>query len=95
MELGFRLKADVITFVFCKVLLSTIYQVVLALISIQLVPVVCGVIDSSLVPMQPSWDVGSTCRGWILAYLGMSWQWLPGGRLDWDPDLYTALARKR
>jgi hypothetical protein len=50
MELGFRLKADVILFAFCKVLLSTIYQVVLALIYVPLVPVVCGVTDSSLVP---------------------------------------------
>jgi hypothetical protein len=49
-ELGLRLKADVITFSFCKVLLSTIYQAVLALICVPLVPVVCGVIDSSLVP---------------------------------------------
>jgi hypothetical protein len=38
------------TFAFCKVLLSTIYQAVLALICVPLVPVVCGVIDSSLVP---------------------------------------------
>jgi hypothetical protein len=38
------------TFAFCQVLLSTIYQVVLALIYVPLVPVVCGVIDSSLVP---------------------------------------------
>jgi hypothetical protein len=50
MELGLRLKADVITFAFCKVLLSTIYQAVLALICVPLVPVVCGVTDSSLVP---------------------------------------------
>jgi hypothetical protein len=38
------------TFAFCKVLLSTIYQAVLALICVPLVPVVCGVTDSSLVP---------------------------------------------
>jgi hypothetical protein len=50
MDLGLRLKADVITFSFCKVLLSTIYQAVLALINVPLVPVVCGVTDSSLVP---------------------------------------------
>jgi hypothetical protein len=37
-------------FCFCKVLLSTIYQAVLALICLPLVPVVCGVTDSSLVP---------------------------------------------
>jgi hypothetical protein len=49
-ELGLRLKADAITFSFCKVLLSTIYQAVLALICVPLVPVVCGVTDSSLVP---------------------------------------------
>jgi hypothetical protein len=36
------------TFAFCKVLLSTIYQAVLALIYVPLVPVVCGVTDSSL-----------------------------------------------
>ena len=36
------------TFAFCKVLLSTIYQA-LALICVPLVPVVCGVTDSSLV----------------------------------------------
>jgi hypothetical protein len=50
MELGLRLKADVITFAFCKVLLSTIYQAVLVLICVPLVLVVCGVTDSSLVP---------------------------------------------
>jgi hypothetical protein len=50
MGLGLRLKVDVITFAFCKVLLSTIYQAVLALICVPLVPVVCGVTDSSLVP---------------------------------------------
>jgi hypothetical protein len=50
MELGLRLKADVITFVFCKVLLSIIYQAVLALICVPFVPIVCGVTDSSLVP---------------------------------------------
>jgi hypothetical protein len=38
------------TFAFCKVLLSTIYQAVLALIYVPLVHVVCGVTDSSLVP---------------------------------------------
>jgi hypothetical protein len=41
------------TFAFCKVLLSTIYQVVLALICVPLVPVACGVTDSSLVPGPP------------------------------------------
>jgi hypothetical protein len=50
MELGLHLKADVITFAFCKVLLSTIYQAVLVLICVPLVPVVCGVTDSFLVP---------------------------------------------
>jgi hypothetical protein len=50
MELGLCLKAYVITFAFCKVLLSTIYQAVLALICVPLVPVACGVTDSSLVP---------------------------------------------
>jgi hypothetical protein len=38
------------TFAFCKVLLSTIYQAVLALICIPHFPVVCDVVDSSLVP---------------------------------------------
>jgi hypothetical protein len=41
------------TFAFCKVLLSTIYQAALALICVPLVPVVCGVTDSSLVPAPP------------------------------------------
>jgi hypothetical protein len=50
MELGPRLKADVIA---CKVLLSTIYQAVLALICILLVPVVCGVANSFLTPGPP------------------------------------------
>ena len=50
MELGLRLKVGVITFAFCNLLLSTIYQAVLALICVPLVPVVCGVTDSSLVP---------------------------------------------
>jgi hypothetical protein len=53
MELEFRLKADVILFAFCKVLLSTIYQAVLALICVPLVPVVCGITDSSLVLAPP------------------------------------------
>jgi hypothetical protein len=53
MELEFCLKADVILFAFCKVLLSTIYQAVLALICVPLVPVVCGVTDSSLVLGPP------------------------------------------
>jgi hypothetical protein len=53
MELGLRLKADVILLFFCKVLLSTIYQAVLARICVPLVPVVCGVTDSSLVPAPP------------------------------------------
>jgi hypothetical protein len=38
------------TFAFCKVLLSTIYQAVLALICVPPVPAVCDVVDSSLVP---------------------------------------------
>jgi hypothetical protein len=38
------------TFAFCKVLLSTIYQAVLALIYVPLVPVARGVTYSSLVP---------------------------------------------
>jgi hypothetical protein len=38
------------TFAFCKVLLSTIYPAVLALICVPLVPVACGVTNSSLVP---------------------------------------------
>jgi hypothetical protein len=50
MELGLCLKADVITFAFCQVFLSTIYQAVLALICVPLVPVVCSFTDSSLVP---------------------------------------------
>jgi hypothetical protein len=54
MELGPRLKADVITFAFCKVLLSTIYRAVLALIcSILLVPIVCGIADSFLILGPP------------------------------------------
>jgi hypothetical protein len=53
MELRLRLKADVITFVFVRYFLSTIYQVVLALICVPLVPVVCDVVDSSLVLGPP------------------------------------------
>jgi hypothetical protein len=53
MELEFRLKADVILFAFCKVLLSNIYQAVLALIYVPLVPIVCGITDSSLVLGPP------------------------------------------
>jgi hypothetical protein len=61
MELGLRLKANVITYVFCEVPLSTIYQAVLSLICVPLVPVMCGVTDSSLAPMcPPPWDVGSS-----------------------------------
>jgi hypothetical protein len=40
-------------FAFCKVLLTTIYQAVLALICVPPVPVVCDVVDSSLVPSPP------------------------------------------
>jgi hypothetical protein len=68
------------TFAFCKVVLSTIYQAVLALICVPLVPVVCGVTDSSLVPGPR--DVGSIRRGCRPAYLRKSWQWPPGGSLD-------------
>jgi hypothetical protein len=67
MELGLRLKADVIIFTFVMYFLGTIYQVVLALFCIPPVPVVCDVVDSSLV-LGP-WDAGSMCRGWIPAYL--------------------------
>jgi hypothetical protein len=80
------------TFAFCKVLLSTIYQAVLALICVPLVPVVCGVTDSSLVPAP--WDVGSICRGCRPAYLRKSWRWPLGGSLDWDLGLHTASARE-
>jgi hypothetical protein len=41
------------TFAFCKVLLSTMYQAVLALICVPPVLVVCDVVDSSLVPGPP------------------------------------------
>jgi hypothetical protein len=37
------------TFAFCTILLSTIYQAVLALICVPHVPDVCDVVDSSLV----------------------------------------------
>jgi hypothetical protein len=47
------LKGGCNTFAFCKVLLSTIYQAVLAFICVPLVPIVCGVTDSSLVPSPP------------------------------------------
>jgi hypothetical protein len=53
MELGLRLKADVITFAFVRYFLSTIYQAVLALICILFVPIVCGIADSSLVLGPP------------------------------------------
>jgi hypothetical protein len=50
MELGFRLKADVILLLFVRYFLSTTYQAVLALICVPPVPAVCDVVDSSLVP---------------------------------------------
>jgi hypothetical protein len=53
MELGLRLKANVITFVFVRYFLSTTYQAVLALIYVPPVPVVCEVVDSSLVLGPP------------------------------------------
>jgi hypothetical protein len=68
MDLGLRLKADVITFSFCKVLLSTIYQAVLALINVPLVPVVLWCYRL-LLGTWPPWNVGSTCRDWMPAYL--------------------------
>jgi hypothetical protein len=40
------------------------------------------------------WDVGSTCRGWIPAYL-KELATTTGGSLDWDLDLNTASARER
>jgi hypothetical protein len=52
-ELGLRLKEDVILLIFVRYFLSTIYQALLALICVPLVPVVCGVTDSSLVPSPP------------------------------------------
>jgi hypothetical protein len=51
-------------------------------------------------PRARDWAVGfgggeeAHYLGWIPVYLGMSWQWPPGGRLDWDPDLHTASARE-
>jgi hypothetical protein len=72
--------------------LGTTYRAVLALICILFVLVVCGVADSSLVPVP--WDVGSTCRGWIPAYL-KELATAPGGSLDWDLDLNTTSARER
>jgi hypothetical protein len=50
MELGLRLKANVIIFAFVRYFFSTIYQAVLALIYVSPAPVVCDVVDSSLVP---------------------------------------------
>jgi hypothetical protein len=50
MEVGFRSKADVILLFFCKVLLSTIYLAVLALICVPPVPAVC---DAML--LTPPW----------------------------------------
>jgi hypothetical protein len=41
------------TFAFCKVLLSTIYQAVLALFCVPPVRAVCDVVDSSLVAGPP------------------------------------------
>jgi hypothetical protein len=52
MELGLRLKADVILLLFVSYL-GTIYQAVLELICVPLVPVVCGVTVSSLVHGPP------------------------------------------
>jgi hypothetical protein len=53
MGLGLRLKADVITFAFCKVLLSTIYQAILALICILFAPVVCVALSTPLWYLAP------------------------------------------
>jgi hypothetical protein len=47
------LEGECNTFAFCKVLLSTIYQAVLALICVPHVPAMCDVVDSSLVPGPP------------------------------------------
>jgi hypothetical protein len=53
MDLGLHLKGNVITFAFVRYFLSTIYQAVLALICVPPVPVVCDVVDSSLVLGPP------------------------------------------
>jgi hypothetical protein len=53
MELGLRLKENVITFAFVRYILSTIYQAILALICVPHVPIVCDVVDSSLVLGPP------------------------------------------
>jgi hypothetical protein len=57
MELGFRLKADVILLLFVMVLLSIIYQAVLALICVPLVPDVCDVML-----LIPPWYPRLGCR---------------------------------
>jgi hypothetical protein len=53
MKLGLRLKAYVIIFTFVMYFLGTIYQVILALICVPPVPVVCDVVDSSLLLAPP------------------------------------------
>jgi hypothetical protein len=40
------------------------------------------------------WDVGSTCRDWMPAYL-KELGTPPGGSFDWDLDLNTTLAMER
>jgi hypothetical protein len=92
MELGLRLKADVITFAFVRNLLSTIYQAVVALICMLFVSAAC--VTNFYLVLAP-WEVGSTCRGCIPAYVRKSWQRPLVGSLDWDLDLYTASARER
>jgi hypothetical protein len=72
--------------------LSTIYQAVLALICVPLVPVVCGVTDSSLVPAPLGCRLGLSRLQTSIPKKELAMA--PGGSLDWDLGLHTTLARE-
>jgi hypothetical protein len=92
MRLGLRLKADVINFFFCKMLLGTInlnssylygicscYVWCYQLFSWYLAPLGCRLDVSRLDTSLPKKELVT---------------WPPGGSLDWDLDLHTTSARK-
>jgi hypothetical protein len=93
MRLGLRLKADVIIFGFVRYFLRIVNLIVSELICMLLVLAVCSVTNFSLVPapLGCSLDVSrldtSIPKKELVARP-------PGGSLDWNLDLYTALARK-
>jgi hypothetical protein len=69
MRLELRLKADVITFVFVRYFWELSIK---QLLSVQYLFLLCVALPTPLLVPGP-WDVDSTCRGWILAYLRKSW----------------------